>query len=378
MRIPPFTSFFLDGLRFLAALGVVFVHLGNSRLAPGWAALQAFGGCFVVAFFVLSGYVIAATTNPARSDATHYFAVRLARLWTVALPALLITFLLQKIGDRFDPAFFATFNRGHSALRYFLAAVFANEFWFSSAGPPINLPVWSLAYEFWFYVLFGIFVFVKRPPLRNLALTAVCVVVGPKILALLPIWLAGAGAWRIARHRHALERWALWIAGGSVALMAWLVIEHPRWPGQIGFAPWFFSGAWFSDGLFGLGIAGLIVGIDARFHSRPVPRVLNTVIKQGAGVSFSLYLLHYPLMVFCAAFLPYDPSSPTEVAGVLALVLAVVYLFGSLFEPQRRQWAPRLEALLRGVSSRLAPGPAASGAAELGSDLPGAGVGRGP
>ena len=375
MRIAPFTSFFLDGLRFLAAMGVVFAHLDNSRLLPGATALQAYGGCFVVAFFVLSGYVIAATTDPARSDGARYFAVRLARLWTVALPALLAAFLLQKIGGQFAPAFFGGFDRGHFVLRYLLTAVFANEFWFASSGPPMVLPVWSLAYEFWYYVLFGIAVFIRRPLTRTLALLAVGGIVGPKILALLPIWLLGAGAWQIARHRCALEKWAPWMIGGSAALMAWLVIVHPRWPGQIGFAPWFFSGAWFSDGLFGLGIAGLIVGIDARFHSRPVPRVLNTVIKQGAGVSFSLYLLHYPLMVFCAAFLPYDPSSPIEVAGVLALVLAVVYLFGSLFEPQRRQWAPRLEAVLRGVSSRLAPGPTA---VTMESDLPGAGMGRRP
>lgn len=348
MRIAPFTSFFLDSLRLLAALGVVFVHVGNSRLVPGAMAQQTYGGFFVVAFFVLSGYVIAATTDPGRADGVRYFSVRLARLWTVALPALLVAFLLEKAGTSFDPQHFAEFNRGHSLLRYFLAATFSNEFWFFSAGPPMDLPVWSLAYEFWYYVLFGLAIFVKRPAMRAGWLIVVCAIMGPKVLALFPIWLLGTFAWRLAGSRDAWKPWAPLVIGLSVALLLFLVIAHPRWPGEIGAAPLFFSGAWISDWLCGLGVAGLIIGIDARFHSCTVPSALNAIIKQGAGVSFSLYLLHFPLMVFFAGLLPYDQSSPIQVGGILLLVFLVVYCFGSLFEPQRKQWAPRLESLMRG------------------------------
>ncbi len=347
MRIAPYTSFILDALRLLAAAGVVFAHLDNSGLFPGAAALQAYGGCFVVTFFVLSGYVIAATTNPTRADGFRYFATRFARLWTVALPALLLAFLLQEIGGRVAPASFAEFDRGHAPLRYLLAATFSNEFWFVSAGPPMVLPVWSLAYEFWFYALFGIGVYIRTVRLRALAMLLTGVVAGPKILALLPIWLLGVAAWKSVQYRHVSERWAFTILGSSGSLLIGLVIAHPRWPGGIGFAPWFFSGAWFSDWLFGIGIAGLIVGFDARLHSCPVPPRLSAVVRRGAGVSFSLYLLHYPLMVFCAALLPYDRSNVVHVAGILALIFLLVYLFGSVFEPQRKTWAPRLEAMMR-------------------------------
>ena len=385
MRIAPFTSTFLDGLRFLAALGVVFSHLDNSRLVPGAAALQAYGGYFVVAFFVLSGCVIAATTDPGRSDGVRYFAVRLARLWTVALPALFVAFVLQIIGEQLAPGFFFGFDRGYLWLRYFLAAMFANEFWFASAGPSMDVPVWSLAYEFWYYVIFGIAVYVRKPLARSLSLLLVFGIVGPKILALFPIWLLGVGVWQSMRFRGIFESWAIVIIGGAAALMTALVIMHPRWPGGIGFPPWFFSGAWISDWLFGLGIAALIVGVDARFHSRPVPRALNAAIKQGAGVSFSLSLLHYPLMVFCAAFLPYDPSSPGQVAGVLALVFLIVYTFGSLFEPQRKPCALRLEALARTLSRHFLPIAepatglhATAATATMSNDLSDAGIGRRP
>ena len=385
MRIAPFTSFFLDGLRLLAALGVVFAHLDNSRLVPGAATEHAYGGFFVVAFFVLSGYVISATTDSARFDGVRYFSVRLARLWTVALPALLVAFLLEKAGARLAPDHFGGFDRGHSPLRYLLAATFANEVWFFSAGPPMDLPVWSLAYEFWYYVLFGLAVFVKAPLMRALCLTVICAIVGPKILVLFPVWLLGTVAWRIARSRQAWERWAPLVIGLSAALLLGLIIVNPRWPGEIGSAPLFFSGAWFSDWLCGLGIAGLIVGIDARFHSRSVPRAVNAIIKQGAGVSFSLYLLHYPLMVFFAGLLPYDRSSPVQIGGVLVLVFLVVYLFGSFFEPQRKPWAPRLEALMRGRMRQLCAvpdgsiGPRATEAvATIADEPPGAGSSHRP
>ena len=376
MRIAPYTSFFLDVLRLLAAIGVVFAHLDNSGLYPGAGALQTYGGCFVVTFFVLSGYVITATTDPTRSDCYRYFATRFARLWTVALPALLIGLLLQEIGVRVAPSFFAEFDRGHALLRYLLAALFANEFWFVSAGPPMVLPVWSLAYEFWFYALFGIAVYIRTLWIRAMALLLTAMLVGPKILALLPIWLLGVAAWKSVRYRRVSERWAPMILGLSVTLLAGLVIAHPRWPGGIGFAPWFFSGAWVSDWLFGIGIAGLIIGIDARFHSCPVPAHLSAVVKQGAGVSFSLYLLHYPLMVFSAGLLPYDRSNAIHVSGVLAFIFLLVYIFGSIFEPQRKTWVPRLETMMRLLRSRSssvearAPLPCASVAvADLVGDL---------
>ena len=353
MRINPFTSCALDALRLFAAFGVVFAHLDNSRLYPGTAVLQSYGGCFVVVFFVISGYVIAATTDPSRCDVVRYYAIRLGRLWTVAIPALLLALVLQMVGGCVNPQFFATFDRGHSMLRFGLAAIFANEFWFASSGPPMVLPVWSLAYEFWYYVLFGIFVYVRKHLSRALALLLVCAIAGPKILALLPIWLLGAMAWRIADYRSLYERWARPLIGFSTLLVLSLVWAHPRWPGKIGFAPWFFSGAWISDWLIGIGVAGVIVGMDALFHSRPVPRQLNKIIKRGAGVSFSLYLLHYPLMAFAAGVLPYDHSSAIHVAGVLTLIFVVVYFFGSYFEPKRKQLAVQLEVPIRSLWTRF-------------------------
>ena len=353
MRIAPLTSLFLDGLRSVAAIGVMFAHLDNSRLVPGAGGLQPYGGFFVVAFFVLSGFVISATTNRQQSDGVRYFAARLARLWTVALPALLVAFLLQKVCEAISPSFIGNFDRGHSDLRYLLSATFSNELWFTSSGPPMILPVWSLAYEFWYYVIFGIAVYVRQRYVQIIGLLVIFGFVGPKILALLPVWLIGVGAWKTTRFRETLTQWVPWIVGGSVTLLTALIVKHPRWPDEIGYAPWFFSGAWISDSIFSLGIAGLIVGVDAGLYGCHVPRVWSVIIRRSAGVSFSLYLLHFPLMVSCAALLPYNSASYLSVALILCLILVIVYLFGVIFEPQRKKWTPRLELTMRVFVSHL-------------------------
>src|SRR5687768_14024227 len=97
-RISSSTSLFLDFLRLTAAFGVVLGHLGNTGLAPSADQLRGYGEVFVTAFFVLSGYVIAATASKGNTDGISYVAARLARLWTVALPCLLLSFCLEWIG----------------------------------------------------------------------------------------------------------------------------------------------------------------------------------------------------------------------------------------------------------------------------------------
>lgn len=349
MRISPFTSLFLDALRLFAALGVVFSHLHGSHLAPSADALKPYGHFFVIMFFVLSGYVIAATTDAKRSDAVRYFSVRLARLWTVAIPSLLVAFLLEKIGPAVAPGFFAEFDRGYSFLRQVLAVTFTNELWFISAGPPMNLVVWSLAYEFWYYVIFGIAVFVRQPMWRLWGLIAVCAIVGPKILVLFPAWLMGAAIWWLKDEGRPGEHRGWWIGGLSIGLILAMVIVHPHWPGEIGGPPWFFSGSWLSDTCFGIGVAGLIWSCDRQFQKSRVSHGLEVVIRRGAGVSFSLYLLHFPLMTFLAGVLPYDRTNPVQVGGILAFVFLIVYAFGSVFEPLRKPWALRFERTIRSL-----------------------------
>lgn len=90
--IDPGLSVYFDLIRFFAAIIVVMNHYGvllslaKSTTFPGSDA--------VIVFFVLSGYVINYVSD--RSDLTgyRYIFYRLSRLWSVAVPATLLSIIL--------------------------------------------------------------------------------------------------------------------------------------------------------------------------------------------------------------------------------------------------------------------------------------------
>src|SRR4051812_19791262 len=92
-RVPQLPA--LTGLRFVAALGVVFYHFGAPVLPSGpLQALGAGGAAGVTCFFVLSGFVLAYTYLPAgsnglRGTARAFYLARLARIYPAYLLALL-------------------------------------------------------------------------------------------------------------------------------------------------------------------------------------------------------------------------------------------------------------------------------------------------
>src|SRR3954467_15833841 len=95
------TSLYLDVVRFAAALMVFLEHLrAHTRSGFGhfWAAhpfwyshFNLFSQTAVTVFFVLSGYVIAHVLATRERTPVDYVASRLARLYSVVLPALLLT-----------------------------------------------------------------------------------------------------------------------------------------------------------------------------------------------------------------------------------------------------------------------------------------------
>lgn len=99
-------SLYLDTLRFLAALAVFVSHLAYARFTNGnlqWIRDINLGSDAVVVFFVLSGYVIAYTTFARDRGRAAYAEARIARLYSVVIPALLLTFALDTFGSSLQP-----------------------------------------------------------------------------------------------------------------------------------------------------------------------------------------------------------------------------------------------------------------------------------
>jgi peptidoglycan/LPS O-acetylase OafA/YrhL len=190
----PALSLYLDAVRFTAAMVVYLGHLALASeptfVSPGFSAtFSGISACIdeaVIIFFVLSGFVIAHATAARPTTLEAYATARLARLYSVALPALLATLVLDMLGRAIAPAFYPPF-----APQPFLGALlFLNQLWYIDAGAGSNGPYWSLNFEFWYYVLFGMVLFLRGWQ-RVLAVLATLLVCGPQIALYSLLWFAG-------------------------------------------------------------------------------------------------------------------------------------------------------------------------------------------
>jgi peptidoglycan/LPS O-acetylase OafA/YrhL len=340
-------SLYLDALRFGAALAVVLSHYVAGRYSGGllWR-LMPYGRTAVLLFFVLSGFVIAWVTETRERSLEEYALSRLARLYSVILPAFLLTAALDHFGSAIDPALYGpklALSPAESLLGYLLSALFLGDSWTLTVLPGFNVPFWSLNYEAWYYVLFGAATFL-RGRRRIAALAAAALLAGPKILLFFPVWLMGLAAWhwrRVLPARYGAPL-ALGAAAAFVALEAAggqkLFSRPPETPWlPFGYSPY--------DYLVGTLVALLILGLaNARL---PMPAVaMQHLIRWLAATTFGIYLLHYPLLNFFGTVVPGPSGAAMHAVPVFVLTLGTAIVLAHIFEGRKG-------ALKRGLSYAL-------------------------
>src|SRR3954463_10152589 len=84
-------STYLDAVRFTAALAVVAAHFTFPQFIAGVTYQGGLGDLAVAIFFVLSGYVIAYVADQKEHTFKDFAVSRLARVYSVAIPALILT-----------------------------------------------------------------------------------------------------------------------------------------------------------------------------------------------------------------------------------------------------------------------------------------------
>src|SRR5450432_3847495 len=96
--ISPHFSDYLDLIRFGAAVAVFLRHIRSDIFGPWLWQMRGYGHTAVIAFFVLSGFVIAYTCGSGKHSDLRDFAVsRLARLYSVIVPAILLTIAIDVV-----------------------------------------------------------------------------------------------------------------------------------------------------------------------------------------------------------------------------------------------------------------------------------------
>lgn len=333
------TSFLLDSLRLCAALTVLYIHAFDrwfpTRAHPGDEPGEP-SHAAVIVFFVLSGYVIAHTTISKNRGGMQYAQARLTRLCSIVIPALVITAIIQFIIGHMNPALLASYSRGHSWFRFLLSGLFINELWLFSAAPPLNGSLWSLSFEFWYYTIFGLWFFRKPGWKYMLVPIAFCLFAGPKILLMMPVWLAGYFAYSLPRP--AISRTAAWVLVFLALALAWLAVTYvPAMPFKIGYKPLYYANQFFTDWIVGIITAAAlwILPSGDRAH---VSAGWEGWFRKLADLTFPLYVLHFPLLILWRCLFGFRLNDAAQLWQALISVLVTAGLIGILLEMQRPLW----------------------------------------
>lgn len=339
-------SVYLDLVRALAAFVVYLNHFQSATKGPYWRFTGHVAEA-VMAFFVLSGFVIGHVVATRERTAGAYALARLARILSVTVPALLLTLGLDWLGARIGqyPAMYAAVQpQGPGDWgSVLILALFLNEIWHAHVVVGTIQPYWSLGFEVWYYVVFGLFLFVPGR-WRWLAVALCALAVGPKIMVLLPLWLAGLGAYRISVQTR-LPAWAgATVFAASVAAYAALHGRiAPRDPfldfalsaeALATYGYYYAMGAIFAANLVAMGAMEPWLRTAAQLAAAPIRWI--------AGASFTLYLCHHPVLIFVIAVLPVEPSGLFGSTAIGALVLAAVLAVAEVTERRKRAWQKAL------------------------------------
>jgi peptidoglycan/LPS O-acetylase OafA/YrhL len=365
--VQPALSTYLDLVRFTAAALVFLHHFAFTSLTAGkYAAWGALGEDAVMIFFVLSGYVIAYVADRREKSFPDYGISRLARLYSVVVPAVIATLILDSIGRSVDPALYELFSDSYVIPKTLITLGFVNQIWSLDIRFLSNWPYWSISYEFWYYALFACLIF-TRGRLR-LALAALwALAVGPSILLLLPVWLLGVAVYRFNQQVRLSRPWALVLFVAPVPayfIYRWaglgdaLTAFTDTWVVQLTGNLYFLHKARFflHDYIVGVLVALNFIGAFNLFkQDQLVSAPIDARVRSAAGYTFTLYLFHFPVLFFLAAFSPWAPTDPLHAAFLVVGTAIAVFAFGEIGEKRKNEWRRMIAWLWQRGEKYVAP-----------------------
>jgi peptidoglycan/LPS O-acetylase OafA/YrhL len=326
-------NFKLAGIEAIRGFAAIYVFAGHILLLRGGVEkssalgyLLRFGQEAVMLFFLVSGFVIYFSTYM-HSDRRFgpYFRRRLRRIYPIFLLALAVSFL---IGPSSDPTL--TQVLGNLSM---LQDRDKPGVWFSPLGG--NTPLWSLSYEWWFYMaFFPLFAWVRSS--RHVHVAGAISIAGFLTYIVLPneislfacyfiIWWTGAEIAKLLISGSAFSLSALRLPMSylSVVTALWgsAVVAH-IWAGNE-----VLSGSHPVVELRHFGSALAFVVVGAAWH-----KLGWRGFKQAIGpfaivapISYGLYALHFPLAVQ-GRFFDWIPEPSLQVVAYGGTAMLVAYL----------------------------------------------------
>jgi peptidoglycan/LPS O-acetylase OafA/YrhL len=371
----PGTSLYLDLVRFAAALTVFIEHLREHTkigFAAFWAAhpfwyshWDLFSQTAVTVFFVLSGYVIAHVLATRERTPVDYAAARLARLYSVVLPALLLTAVCNYLMELRYPTAFEAFQSGGItgvALSYLGTAVFVNRFWLWPDLDVPNTPFWTLSFEAFYYLAIAILLFARGRG-RILSILVLVSMAGPSMVLLAPTWLLGYLAYHVSRRRQAGARSAIpvwlfgliWVIGLALLPLCSFIELYFRESLSFLRTPDHTIGALLAAYAAATCFAINVLAFNAFSElAEPFLVPIAAIIRWLGSMTFALYLFHQPVLSLFTVYHVPDRSSAAQLVLLVGGTFLVVATLGRFCENTKGAYKLCFLAAWRFVASRAA------------------------
>jgi len=310
--------------------------------------LITLGNEAVMIFFILSGYLVGGSVLRAfqrsRWSWKDYLTKRLTRLWVVLLPALILSVALDFLGLQLFPEATSIYRgpsgqtevSAHLAQTLTPGTMAGNVVFLQTILVPVpgtNIALWSLSNEFWYYLIFPLLILALWPS-RSVRVRLVCLLLAVGLLffirfpiaVLFPIWLLGAAIALLPLRLPYRVSSLLSVVLSLLLLPVMVLIRRLSVDlvvAQTCIALYF-------------GVL-LYVLLNRTRPARPgfYPRVATVL----SDLSYPLYLIHLPILVFLCAFVNRPWHQWTKTPGHFGVMFAldsttlvVAYIFHLAFQ----------------------------------------------
>ena len=354
----------LEGLRGIAILLVLLFHVGVPGVAGGFVGVDVF---FVLSGFLITGLLLRERERWGAISLPAFYARRARRLLPAASVALIGTLVLASfLAAPLDLPEIATDTVAAAlSVANIRFAIEATDYFAGDVSRSPLLHYWSLGVEEQFYLVWPALLILAtrglRPRLGTVVVLGVVTVVSfvaayvltdlsaPWAFYSLPTraWQLGlggllaAGAIGIARLPGPVAALTAWVGLVAVLASGFLIQPATPYPGIAALLPT-------------LGAAALILGGERR--GSPGSLLSATWLRFFGRISYSLYLVHWPILVLPAATLTIGAELPLATRLALGLVsigagyLSYRFVEAPFHHGRRLLGAPRRTLSLAGAA----------------------------
>lgn len=320
-------------------------------------------------FFLVSGWLVGGSLlNKLHvPDAIANYSIdRITRLWIVLIPAFIATLIFAASSDWIDVT---TLDRSTSN-EYSISAFFGNLVGLQDIIVPRfggNFALWSLAYEFWYYVLFPLILlaFIAKDLLAKIIAAVLAAIIvfnlSTVIMLYFSIWLLGTAFSRIQISLDQRSKFILLLVFIATAVYFRLT----------GMNDSFTEETFPQDLMYSLLFLTLLASQQSQVNAGS--RVINWLKVTGtflSSFSFTLYVIHVPLLRWILdmnkSLFGIDglsPELPSHYAIYFAIVTALLlfsYLFYLAFEAHTYKVRAFLKASIQNFLFKGAHRPVSS------------------